>query len=618
MHLYRDPNGRYYFRYALPRSLIQKLASHKHREVRLSLFTYHRWQAAELAQAYWLACREILKNPENFNFSTVDELKTHIRNAAMAHSPDQYTTLIAFTGTADTNRLTDAVKLLLAYNADFFVLTPEGIRGTLRKRVWTMNGASWDWELIAHLNGQTFPHLKIQTSLVQDAITRELGVMEPETLTYIYQGEERLLRLATKLVYGFHQLFVKSDLQPSIVATIRQLSQAPIRKLAPAPEPIPDSKLLSVMIKEYCDLKTTVVGTNTRNKAWRPGTLKGNLAKLNFYMEVVSDKPVLAISNDDTVAYRNALIRKPKNQKKNPKLKNKTIHEILSMDGQYEVIDEATVKNNHIAVVALFRWMKGNGGDEAPYPTVNMSIEHAFKAIKGRRSKPKDPDEDRQPFDPDQLKLMFESDTSINYLLKTAKYGYQRWLLPLAIYSGARLGELCQLYLHDIGTKDGIHFIEFNEKEQEKSIKNATSIRQISIHPTLIDLGFLDFVAHVRGMHARKTQGRLFYDLTYAELTGYRRNASRWLNERYFEVIGITDERYDWHSFRHTVIGQLERADHIARWRTCCYTGHKVKHMSEAERSYMKRKTLADMLPVIEAIKYDIDWTAYRSVLSMP
>lgn len=40
MHLYRDPNGRYYFRYALPRSLIQKLASHRHREVRLSLFTY--------------------------------------------------------------------------------------------------------------------------------------------------------------------------------------------------------------------------------------------------------------------------------------------------------------------------------------------------------------------------------------------------------------------------------------------------------------------------------------------------------------------------------------------------------------------------------------------------
>lgn len=68
MHLSRDPNGRYYFRYALPRFLIQKLAAHRHREIRLSLSTCHRWQAAELAQAYWLACREILKNPENFKF----------------------------------------------------------------------------------------------------------------------------------------------------------------------------------------------------------------------------------------------------------------------------------------------------------------------------------------------------------------------------------------------------------------------------------------------------------------------------------------------------------------------------------------------------------------------
>lgn len=53
MHLYRDPNGRYYFRYALPlflieqlAFLIEQLAAHRHREVRLSLFAFHRWQAA--------------------------------------------------------------------------------------------------------------------------------------------------------------------------------------------------------------------------------------------------------------------------------------------------------------------------------------------------------------------------------------------------------------------------------------------------------------------------------------------------------------------------------------------------------------------------------------------
>lgn len=451
MHLYRDPNGRYYFRYALPRFLIQKLGAHRHREVRLSLFTYHRWQAAELAQAYWLACREILKNPENLNFSTIDELKAHIRNAAMAHSPDQYISLIELTGTADTGQLAAAVKLLLAYQSEFFVLAPVGIRGMLRKRVWTLNRTSWDWEPIARLNGQTLPHLQIQTSLVQDAITCELDAMEPESLRYWHQGEERLLDLATKVVYGFHQLFVKSDLQPSIAATIRQLSQAPARALTPKAEPIPDSKILSVMIKEYCDLKTTVIGTNKRNKAWNPASLEGNLAKLNFFLEVVTDKPVLNINDDDISAYRNALIRLPKNRKKNAKTKNKTIQEILAMDAQYEVIDGATVKNNHIAVMALFRWLKGTKGKRGPYPTINMSIEGAFTAIEGRRSKRKDPDEERQPFDPDQLKLIFESDKSINYLLKSAKHGYQRWLLPLAIYSGARLSEMCQLYLHDIG-----------------------------------------------------------------------------------------------------------------------------------------------------------------------
>lgn len=170
-----------------------------------------------------------------------------------------------------------------------------------------------------------------------------------------------------------------------------------------------------------------------------------------------------------------------------------------------------------------------------------------------------------------------------------------------------------------LGTKDGIHYIDFNEVEEEKSIKSSASIRQQPLHPMLIDLGFLDFVERVRRMHKNKTKGRLFYDgVTWAKNTGYRRNPGRWLNERYFEHIGITDERYDWHSFRHTVIGVLERADHIAKWRKCCYTGHNIKHMTEAERSYMNRKTLADMLPVVGAIAYDIDWTAYRKVLAMP
>lgn len=111
------------------------------------------------------------------------------------------------------------------------------------------------------MNGQTFPHMKIQTSLIQDTIACELDVLEQEPLTYSSQGEQRLLRLEIKLVYGFHHLFVKSDLHLSIAPTIRQLSQAPIRTLVPMPDPTPDSKLLSVMIKEYCDLKITVMGT---------------------------------------------------------------------------------------------------------------------------------------------------------------------------------------------------------------------------------------------------------------------------------------------------------------------------------------------------------------------
>ncbi|HEY0941877.1 MAG TPA: hypothetical protein VGE08_17385, partial [Steroidobacter sp.] len=77
-----------------------------------------------MAHACWLALREILKNSENFKFSTMDELKSHIREAAMAHSPDGYTSLIELTGSADNAKLATAIKVLMAYSADFFVIAP--------------------------------------------------------------------------------------------------------------------------------------------------------------------------------------------------------------------------------------------------------------------------------------------------------------------------------------------------------------------------------------------------------------------------------------------------------------------------------------------------------------
>ncbi len=79
------------------------------------------------------------------------------------------------------------------------------------------------------------------------------------------------------------------------------------------------------------------------------------------------------------------------------------------------------------------------------------------------------------------------------------------WIPLLALFSGARVEELCQLKADDIGrcVETGTPFYQItNEGEahdgRAKTLKNKNSVRLIPIHQTLIDIGFLRFVEERR------------------------------------------------------------------------------------------------------------------------
>lgn len=84
------------------------------------------------------------------------------------------------------------------------------------------------------------------------------------------------------------------------------------------------------------------------------------------------------------------------------------------------------------------------------------------------------------------------------------------WLPLLALFTGGRLNELAQLYLADIKTTDGdTQYIDFNlegadklnvdDSDQppaaDKSLKTISSAREIPIHKSLVELGFLEYCA---------------------------------------------------------------------------------------------------------------------------
>ena len=165
----------------------------------------------------------------------------------------------------------------------------------------------------------------------------------------------------------------------------------------------------------------------------------------------------------------------------------------------------------------------------------------------------------RKPFDLASLRAIFSSPIYSQDERPTEGRGEAAYWLPLlALFTGARLEELGQLRPTDVRQEvfaaehDGedaawfIHVVE--DKAGDLKLKNAGSERAIPVHPLLHGQGFVRFVQDAQAAgHAR-----LFPELRpnkYGRLTA---KWGEWFGDYKREVVGVTDRRQVFHSFRHT------------------------------------------------------------------
>jgi integrase len=137
---------------------------------------------------------------------------------------------------------------------------------------------------------------------------------------------------------------------------------------------------------------------------------------------------------------------------------------------------------------------------------------------------------------------------------------WRKWLPLLALFTGARLGELSQLHTTDVRKLHDrwiIHITdEGREPGAEKSLKTDGSACVVPIHPELVRLGFLDYHARIVASGAK----RLFPDLK-ADARGFQSGDASGFFRRYFARIGIKKDRtLTFHSFRHGFADALRRA----------------------------------------------------------
>ena len=192
------------------------------------------------------------------------------------------------------------------------------------------------------------------------------------------------------------------------------------------------------------------------------------------------------------------------------------------------------------------------------------------------------------------MKKLFSTEI---YTLKKFKYPYHFWLPLLALYTGARLNELCQLHLLDFETIEGIKIIQISDQNGVKKVKTKAGNRIIPIHPELIRLGLLDFVDSLK----KRGEIRLFPELKMSR-DGYGQAASKWF-ARYSTICGVDEEGKVFHSFRHTFINNLKQLG-IPKEKIAELVGHEEE--SETFGRYGKSFEVLQMSEVVNGLNFNV------------
>lgn len=214
------------------------------------------------------------------------------------------------------------------------------------------------------------------------------------------------------------------------------------------------------------------------------------------------------------------------------------------------VINEPTIAKYLSALGSFGKWLKRHSFIEH-HPTEGLLPERDRRKKRGL------------PFTMDELGRVFASPLFTGCAGDKREYepgdvqirDDRYWLFPVELFTGARVGELCQLRIEDLREEDGTYFFRITDEGEKMSVKNASSVRDIPLHPELIRLGFLE---HVEGL--RSGGGKHIFPRWSRNVQGEFGETSKWLNA-YLCRIGVKTSRLlVFQSMRHNFADALRNA----------------------------------------------------------
>ncbi|MCB2216999.1 MAG: tyrosine-type recombinase/integrase [Desulfobulbaceae bacterium] len=312
---------------------------------------------------------------------------------------------------------------------------------------------------------------------------------------------------------------------------------------------------------------------------WTEKTKAENLAIFALFVRVLGDLPVTKIDRKLMSEYKATLMKLPPNLNKIPKYNDMSVDEVIASKPS-KTLTVTTINKYIRRLSGLFNYAARNG-----YMPVNPA--EGMKIKTQQRA-----DQEREAYTLEDLRKLFESEE-----FKKGKHPYCRWSPLIALYSGCRLEEICQMHLEDIRQEGGVWVFDINGKG-DKRLKTKSSERLVPVHTHLIKLGLLDYVEYLKGCG----EERLFPELRKRR-DGYGQTVSKWF-QRYKARCGIGQGK-TFHSFRHTFVTQLKHKG-VDPFMIHELDGHTIE--SESMGRYGKRYTSELLLTeAIQKVDYCVD-----------
>ena len=321
---------------------------------------------------------------------------------------------------------------------------------------------------------------------------------------------------------------------------------------------------------------------------------------VEMFIQLHGNLAIADIKRSHALSFREALRLVPKIRKGD--LRKAGLPELSQWGHEHPnepPVSVATVNKQLGAAQAIANWGydKGFVPDDVPWsdPFRNMRLEEEQS--------------DRGSFDATELQAVFNAPIFTGGEVPAGAQGAAGFWLPVAaLFTGARQAELAGLQVSNVQELDGVTllFIAANRRVG-KRVKTKASERVVPLHPELVRLGFLSYVAE----RARDGADAWLFPPVAPDQRRALSAWSKWFGHYLRNQIGMTRPDRVFHSFRHSFQDALRRATPDAELRDAL-PGRSSRSKSVSRdygAKYMIDRWGVETLSKLSTALPTLDWT---------